>query len=181
MLATSSHPKVALFHIAFKLAAMVCYVFFGVVSSDTTIMYIIVISLCACDFWTVKNVTGRLLVGLRWWSTIEENGKETWHFESIPDRSLINSVDKKVFWTGQYLFGGLWIFFAFINFFSFNISNLTVCSIGAVLCNSNTMGYIKCDKSHRQGVSKFFMKKAANNLSMGQMASIGSMAANAGK
>jgi len=22
----------------------------------------------ALDFWTVKNVSGRLLVGLRWWS-----------------------------------------------------------------------------------------------------------------
>jgi hypothetical protein len=26
--------------------------------------------LLAFDFWTVKNVTGRLLVGLRWWNEV---------------------------------------------------------------------------------------------------------------
>ena len=28
----------------------------------------------ALDFWVVKNVTGRLLVGLRWWSGYDEKG-----------------------------------------------------------------------------------------------------------
>ncbi len=26
--------------------------------------------LLAFDFWTVKNVSGRLLVGLRWWNEV---------------------------------------------------------------------------------------------------------------
>lgn len=26
----------------------------------------------AVDFWITKNVTGRLLVGLRWWEEIDE-------------------------------------------------------------------------------------------------------------
>lgn len=34
------------------------------------------------DFWTVKNVSGRLLVGLRWWSENKEDGTTTWLFES---------------------------------------------------------------------------------------------------
>jgi hypothetical protein len=30
--------------------------------------FIIVTALSGIDFWIVKNITGRLLVGLRWWS-----------------------------------------------------------------------------------------------------------------
>lgn len=39
--------------------------------------------LSALDFWTVKNVTGRLLVGLRWWNDFDQNGREVWRFESF--------------------------------------------------------------------------------------------------
>lgn len=28
------------------------------------------VTLLAFDFWTVKNVSGRLLVGLRWWNKV---------------------------------------------------------------------------------------------------------------
>jgi hypothetical protein len=38
------------------------------------ITFISVMILNALDFWTVKNVTGRLLVGLRWWSDYDEKG-----------------------------------------------------------------------------------------------------------
>lgn len=123
----------------------------------------------------LTNAFGRILVGLRWWSTIDEFGKEHWHFESIPDRSTLNKADVRVFWSGQYIFGFIWIFFAVVNFFSFSFANFTVCTIGAVLSNTNTMGYIKCDKKHQQGMSSFFMKKAASNLSLSQMSTIGSM------
>jgi len=30
----------------------------------------------AIDFWITKNVTGRLLVGLRWWEEIDEATEE---------------------------------------------------------------------------------------------------------
>lgn len=35
---------------------------------------------------TVQNVTGRLLVGLRWWNEVDENGQNHWVFESIQVR-----------------------------------------------------------------------------------------------
>jgi hypothetical protein len=39
------------------------------------ITFIFVMILNALDFWTVKNITGRLLVGLRWWSDYDEKGE----------------------------------------------------------------------------------------------------------
>jgi len=44
------------------------------------ITFIIVMIMSSLDFWTVKNVTGRLLVGLRWWSDYDEKGDEVWRF-----------------------------------------------------------------------------------------------------
>lgn len=33
-------------------------------------------------FFMYKNVTGRLLVGLRWWNQVDEDGHSHWMFES---------------------------------------------------------------------------------------------------
>jgi hypothetical protein len=43
-------------------------------------MFISVVILASMDFWVVKNISGRLLVGLRWKSSIDEKGKENWKF-----------------------------------------------------------------------------------------------------
>ena len=67
----------------FKALALTFYIFFGLFSEDKTMCYIIVITLNALDFWTVKNVSGRILVGLKWWSKINESGKEEWMFASL--------------------------------------------------------------------------------------------------
>jgi len=35
------------------------------------------------DFWTVKNIMGRKLVGMTWWMKVsEETGDEEWIFHS---------------------------------------------------------------------------------------------------
>ena len=59
IIAKSAHPVACLFHVLFKVCAVVAYVLFGLVTNDNVFIYIMVISLCAFDFWTVKNVTGR--------------------------------------------------------------------------------------------------------------------------
>ena len=53
------------------------------------------------DFWTVKNVSGRLLVGLRWWNEIHEDGSNIWVFESKEVSSnwkilYLRSIDSRV-------------------------------------------------------------------------------------
>lgn len=80
---------------------------------------IVVILFCAIDFWVVKNVTGRLLVGLRWWSEIQEDGSEKWIFESKSNDYKPNSVDSLFFWTGQIAGVGVWGFFLVLNILSF--------------------------------------------------------------
>ena len=36
------------------------------------------------SIWQVKNVTGRKLVGLRWWNEANDSGS-AWRFESFPE------------------------------------------------------------------------------------------------
>lgn len=57
-------------------------------------LFITVILLLAFDFWTVKNVTGRLLVGLRWWNRVKEDGTSEWVFESKQVLALTRAEDQ---------------------------------------------------------------------------------------
>ena len=45
-----------------------------------------------------KNVSGRLLVGLRWWNEVTDTGSN-WRFESLEEgQRAINGKDSAVFW-----------------------------------------------------------------------------------
>ena len=48
-------------------------------TSSFNVLMIVIIA-AAVDFWIVKNLAGRLLVGLRWWIDFDENGEEAWKF-----------------------------------------------------------------------------------------------------
>ena len=57
------HPVAAFFHFAFKILAIFVYIFGGLVSLNFVLICVTTILLLAFDFWTVKNITGRLMVG----------------------------------------------------------------------------------------------------------------------
>ncbi len=72
-----------LFHVLFRTLALLLYVFGSYVFSNSFVeLFIFVILSLAFDFWVVKNVTGRLLVGLRWWNQVEPDGSSSWVFET---------------------------------------------------------------------------------------------------
>lgn len=70
----AGHPMACIATFFFKGLAFVGYFFFGLLFSEVFV-FILVTVLSGIDFWVVKNVTGRLLVGLRWWSDFTEDGK----------------------------------------------------------------------------------------------------------
>ena len=71
LFATAVNPVACLFHILFKGASLFCFIFMNAVVGDEILTFIMVVMLAAFDFWTVKNVTGRLLVNLKWDSYID--------------------------------------------------------------------------------------------------------------
>lgn len=76
------HPYVSFFHLFFRGAALATYILCGWFSDSFITSFVFVILLLSADFWTVKNITGRLLVGLRWWNYVDDDGLSHWIFES---------------------------------------------------------------------------------------------------
>eukprot|EP01018_Ginkgo_biloba_P038597 Gb_30232 [translate_table: standard] len=73
------------------------YILFSLFVNSFVIIFVVTVWLAALDFWVVKNVSGRILVGLRWWNEINEQGESIWKFESLDQQSLAR-MSKKDSW-----------------------------------------------------------------------------------
>ena len=82
-------------HFAFKGVATALYLFSGLLGVSFITTFVFVLILLSVDFWLVKNLSGRLLAGLRWWSvTDSETGKMTWKFEAwTPEERQVRTVE----------------------------------------------------------------------------------------
>lgn len=136
------------FHLFFRVSAVVVYLLCELLSSSFIACMVTIILLLSCDFWAVKNVTGRLMVGLRWWNHIDEDGKSHWIFESRKstpqDNQTISEAESRIFWLGLIACPVLWVIFAFSALFSFRVKWLAVVIMGVVLQGANLYGYIRC-------------------------------------
>jgi len=109
-LKSAEHPSVCIFHLIFKFGALISFLFGGFFGDYIT-TFVITALVLAVDFWTVKNVTGRLLVGMRWSNEIKDDGSSEWIFESRQKDNLRNPTDSNIFWAGLYLWPIVWIIF----------------------------------------------------------------------
>ena len=83
------------------------------------LVFIITILLLAADFYYLKNIAGRRLVGLRWWNEVnrQDGSSNTthWVFESSdPNERTINATDSRFFWMALYLQPLLWVALAIV-------------------------------------------------------------------
>ncbi|KAK2893782.1 Golgi apparatus membrane protein TVP23 homolog B [Channa argus] len=140
------HPLVSFFHLFFRTSAILVYLLCDIFSSSFIACMVTIILLLSCDFWTVKNLSGRLLVGLRWWNQVDEDGKSHWVFESKKTHSVDtnSTAESRIFWLGLIVCPILWIIFVFSTIFSFKIKWLAVVIMGLVLQWANLYGYVRC-------------------------------------
>lgn len=66
----SSNVWVTIFTIVFKVASIAFYLVSSILGFNATFEIAVVTTLAACDFWYIKNISGRLMVGLRWSNVI---------------------------------------------------------------------------------------------------------------
>lgn len=64
-------------------AALAFYILSALFINNFVIIFVVTVLLAALDFWVVKNVSGRILVGLRWWNEINDLGESVWKFECL--------------------------------------------------------------------------------------------------
>ncbi|KAM7371924.1 hypothetical protein PAMP_009124 [Pampus punctatissimus] len=157
-----SHPLASFFHLFFRASAIVVYLLCDMFSSRFVVCMVTIILLLSCDFWTVKNVSGRLLVGLRWWNQVDENGNSHWVFESRKTHSLneMSSAESRIFWLGLIVCPILWIIFVFSTIFTLKIKWLAVVIMGLVLQWANLYGYVRCKvggKSDLRSMAKNYL------------------------
>ena len=149
LLKDSAHPTACIMHLVFKLAALITYLF-GQIIFSAAVVFILVLVLAASDFWTTQNVTGRLLVGLRWKNVVEEDGREEWKYEMFIENSQVNKTDKWVFWGGMFVFVASWIIFFITRLFTFDAFWMLCCGINIGLLGVNIQGYMKCNTKFQE-------------------------------
>ena len=102
------------FQACVQAAAVLVYIFCGIFSSSFIVNFVVIVLLLTLDFWTVrsavclpvesnearlhlhlvlqtKNVSGRLLVGLRWWNETTDEGSN-WRFETLEEVICVSAI-----------------------------------------------------------------------------------------
>jgi Eukaryotic protein of unknown function (DUF846) len=69
----ASHPIACVFQVGFKIAAALTFLFMPLFTRSSVQVFVTSMLLCCVDFWVTKNITGRLLIGMRWWTGGELN------------------------------------------------------------------------------------------------------------
>merc|ERR1712100_371381 len=132
------------------------------------LIFVVCVLLLSFDFWTVKNVTGRLMVGLRWESRLREDGSTFWVYEALQDKSRISRVDSTIFWAGMWLAPVWWSLLLIIGILKFNVSWLLIVAVALTLSGINLPGFIRC----RKGAKKQAEQAMSSLMSKGALSAI---------
>ncbi|XP_055343986.1 Golgi apparatus membrane protein TVP23 homolog B-like [Paramacrobiotus metropolitanus] len=150
-------PGYVAVHLLFRIAAVITYLICSFVAGFVT-SFIVIVFLLSIDFWICKNVTGRKLVGLRWWNYVDDEGKSKWIYESRkPEEGKpVNPAELKIFWSALIIAQVVWGIFFFWKLISFDMRWLVLDCIANFLNGANLFGYLRCK----------FGKKDAENAAM---------------
>ncbi|XP_071427765.1 Golgi apparatus membrane protein TVP23 homolog A isoform X3 [Pithys albifrons albifrons] len=150
------HPLATFFHLFFRVSAIVTYLFCDWFSNSFVACFVTILLLLSFDFWSVKNVTGRLLVGLRWWNQIDEDGKSHWVFEAkkVSTVAASTEAEARIFWLGLIICPVIWTLFFFSTLFSLKLKWLALVIAGISLQTANLYGYIHCKLGGQKTLSR---------------------------
>ena len=157
-LSHAKHPGIVFFTIFFKGLAMCFFLLLGIFGVSEALIFIFIIVLNSLDFWFVKNVSGRILVGLRWWNEVKEDGSEVWRFESSHEQKE-KSIDTTIFWMSLYIGPIFWGVFLFLELIGLKLMWVLACLISFILTFSNAFGYYKCSNEQKNKIKGFLDNK----------------------
>ena len=157
-LSHAKNPGIVFFTLFFKALAIVSFLFLGIFGVSEALIFIFVVILNSLDFWFVKNISGRILVGLRWWNEVKEDGSEEWKFESSHEVKA-RSIDTSIFWLSLYVTPVFWGVFFILELIGLKLMWTLACLIGFILTASNTFGYYKCSGEQKKKIEGFISDK----------------------
>ncbi|KAL5000592.1 hypothetical protein BDV10DRAFT_162410 [Aspergillus recurvatus] len=145
----SAHPITLLTFLGFRLGALLMYLFGVLFINNFILVFILTLLLLSADFYYLKNIAGRRLVGLRWWNEVNSSsGDSHWVFESAdPNTRTITATDKRFFWLSLYVAPALWIGLGILAIVRLNsVIWLSLIAIALVLTVTNTTAFSRCDR-----------------------------------
>ncbi|GKZ32356.1 Golgi apparatus membrane protein tvp23 [Aspergillus brasiliensis] len=145
----SAHPITLLFFLGFRISALLMYLFGVLFIKNFVLVFIITLLILSADFYYLKNIAGRRLVGLRWWNEVNTStGDSTWVFESSdPTTRTITATDKRFFWLSLYVTPALWIGLAILAIIRLSsVIWLSLVAIALALTITNTVAFSRCDR-----------------------------------
>jgi len=95
-------------------------------------------------------VSGRRLVGLRYWNQVDEDGESYWVFESRDPSRPANAIDSRMFWIALYTFPILWFGLLIISFIKLNLSFVPINILALVFNITNAVGFTYADRDAKQ-------------------------------
>ena len=147
----SSNPIVALITVILKLSSIICFFILSIFISNEALIMIIIILLGSADFWMTKNISGRILVGLRWYNLLKiETNQEIWRFEGKNEIKETNA-DRVTFWTSLYLYNIIWIILFIWELIRINFDWSFICLVLCILAFTNTYGFFRCSSLQQKG------------------------------
>ncbi|XVE89531.1 hypothetical protein DITRI_Ditri20bG0003900 [Diplodiscus trichospermus] len=162
-----ANPKTCFFHVLFKAAALAFYILSALFVNSFVIIFVVTVLLSALDFWVVKNISGRILVGLRWWNKINDLGESVWRFECLDQESLarMNKKDSWLFWWTLYLSAVAWIVLGIFSLIRFQADYLLVVGVCLTLSIANVVGFTRCRKDAKKQIQQFASQTIASRVS----------------
>lgn len=153
--------------------ALFVFLFYKLLGMNFETTFIVCTLSLAFDFWVVKNLSGRILVGLRWWNEQKEDGSSEWRFESHPDgREGVKPVDSRIFWTGLYAAPAIWLVAGILELLSLSFTWLLICAVGVALQGANVYGYIRCSRSQQQQLESAMQNGALSAFGGGMLGTV---------
>jgi hypothetical protein len=128
------------------------YLFGVLFIRNFVLVFILTLLLLSVDFYYLKNIAGRRLVGLRWWNEVNTTtGESHWVFESSSSDStntrIQNPTDKRFFWLSMYIAPAAWVGLAILAVVRLQkVIWLVEVVIALVLVLTNTVAFSRCDK-----------------------------------
>ncbi len=122
----------------------------------------LLVLLMIVDFWYTKNVSGRRMVGLRWWVNFDEAGEEEWKFECRVNEDMVHPLASKVFWFTMYATVACWAILLFFNVFKLSLTNVTICGVGAAVVGVNLYAFHRCSGAQKKRVGELAARLGAD-------------------
>ncbi|CAM8894634.1 unnamed protein product [Rhodiola kirilowii] len=162
-----ANPKTCFFHVLFKAAALAFYILSALFFDSFVIIFVVTVLLASLDFWVVKNVSGRILVGMRWWNEINDLGESVWKFESLDQESLarMNKKDSWLFWWTIYLTAAAWVVLGIFSVIRFQADYCLVVGVCLTLSIANIVGFTKCRKDAKKQLQQYAAQTITSRFS----------------